>query len=184
MSGLVIDPTDTVLVTGLRKTGKTHFVQAFLMPHIRDQGGRIKYHRSPGCIKKLENGYHHVIDDFDSVPMREIAGLCKGVQAIATAGRHSGTGLTIIVHHPTFTTKEFRLTPDHVISYKQPSVAAAQWLRTYFASDVAILPELRDYWALYYGPSGRWLIRVERQGQSWIVRGLSPSHPPWQGRSS
>jgi hypothetical protein len=176
---LTIEPTDTVLITGIRKMGKTHLVRAFLEPHLKEQGAKVRYHRTPTCIKSLEAGCHHIIDDFDKVPMRQITPLLDAIQAISMAGRHNATGLTIIVHHPTWTSKEFRLTPDHLIAFRTPSDAGTKWMRPFLGRHHALVAQLPRTWAFYSGEIGRWLVRLEPAGKGWYLRGVSPDQPPF-----
>ena len=168
-----IDPTDTLLISGIRKQGKTHFVRAFLMPYFKEKGIAVNYHRDPGCIKRLPSGVHHIIDDFDKVPMKKLGNLLEVIQDIAMAGRHDGTGLTIIVHHPTWTAKEFRLTPDHIIAFKQPSAAAVQWYRPLLGKlgmeRVVDLPKTVFIWK---NEEGLFLCRLQQQGGRWEVEGV------------
>ena len=149
--------------------GKSHLIRTMLIPMV----GKHEYHRSPEGIGTLKQGTHHIIDDFDKIPIREIdTKILSGIQSIAMAGRHTNTGLSIVVHHPTFTNKEFRLTPDHIFCFRQPSGAAAHWLRTYFGRNVNLLPSLpKTEFLLYSGRSGIFRCRLELRGQRWNLIG-------------
>jgi len=161
--------SDTCLITGVREMGKTHLIQTMLIPMV----GKHVYHRSPDNIGHLKHGYHHIIDDFDKIPIREMdKSVLSGIQRIAMAGRHSNTGLSIVVHHPTFTNKEFRLTPDYIFCFRQPSGAAAVWLRTYLGHHAKELPYLPEHvFIAYSGKHGLFRCQLVRQGQSWNLQG-------------
>ena len=169
--------SDTCLVSGIRKMGKTHLVKTF----IAGQVGRVEYHPDPRRCNKFRKGVHHIIDDFDKVPMRKLSETVESVQEIAMAGRHSNTGLTIIVHHPTWTAKEFRLTPDHIFAFRQPSGAAAKWYQTYFGKNVDLLPNMPKYqFLLWSGEHGIYQGQLVREGRWWnlVAVPLDQERPP------
>ena len=113
------DFTDTYLVSGIRKQGKSFFVRRFLTP-ILERQGKVKYWPNPQEVGHLRAHMHHIIDDFDQVPLKKIPDLVDAIQDLSLTGRHRGSGLTIVCHHPAWASKEFRLTPDHIIAFRQP----------------------------------------------------------------
>jgi hypothetical protein len=149
--------------------GKTTAVNVMLL----DMVGKHEYYRSPEHVSNLRHGIHYIIDDFDKVPIKELDPVVvSGIQRIAMAGRHTNNGLTIIVHHPTFTNKEFRLTPDHILCFRQPSGAAAIWLKSYLGKNVNKLPYLPEHQFIWYsGKHGLYQCQLVRQGQLWQLQG-------------
>lgn len=156
------DFTDCYLVSGIRKQGKSYFVRRFLTP-ILERQGKVKYWPNPAEVEHLRARMHHIIDDFDQVPLRKIPDLVDAIQDLALTGRHRGSGLTIVCHHPAWASKEFRLTPDHIIAFRQPK--GESWYEPFFPKDaLAMLPNLPKHWFLYYGPSGQYYATLKEEG--------------------
>jgi len=165
------DFTDTYLVSGIRKQGKSFFVRRFLTP-ILERQGKVKYWPNPQEVGHLRAHMHHIIDDFDQVPLKKIPDLVDAIQDLSLTGRHRGSGLTIVCHHPAWASKEFRLTPDHIIAFRQPK--GESWYDPFFPRDaLETLPRLQKHWFLYYGPRGTFMATLKDDGRTVKLAGAA-----------